>query len=188
VLSADLNTVLGRAKVVETIRQQGPVTTLVNNAGFQSSGQFGDAQLDDQMEMVTVHINASMTLCRAVIPFMRKEGGGTIINVSTGGALTGGAGITVYAAYIAFLNSFSESLAIEEKPHNIKVQALCPGYTRTDFHTTAAFKIDGKSDVANVPDELWLTTEEVVAESLAALGGDQVIVVTGDIYKGFLKK
>ena len=82
-LVADLATREGRTRVIEALRQKGPVDYLVNNAGFSTLGAFADLDIDDQQAMVDVHITASLALARAAVPFMRQRGGGAIINVSS---------------------------------------------------------------------------------------------------------
>jgi short-subunit dehydrogenase len=175
-LEADLVTVEGVASALEAIRQKGPVRYLVNNAGFGTTGDFAEASIDSQRAMVNLHINASMALCRAAIPFMRERGGGAIINVSSLGSLVVSKGIAVYGGTKAFLNYYSESLHAELAGTGIEVQALCPGFTRTGFHDALGEDFDRE----RIPEQLWMTAEAVVAESLAALGSGRVLVVPGE--------
>ncbi|MCB1847942.1 MAG: SDR family NAD(P)-dependent oxidoreductase, partial [Halieaceae bacterium] len=133
-LEADLNTVEGVTRALEALRQQGPVDYLVNNAGFSTFGQFADLDIQGQRDMVNLHVDATISLCRAAIPFMRERGGGYIINVSSVGAFLPGRGLAVYGATKVFLNYFSQSLQAELEGTGIAVQALCPGYTHTEFH------------------------------------------------------
>jgi len=176
-IEGDLSTIEGVARTIESIRQQGPVDYLVNNAGFSTYGMFEDQLIDGQQEMVSVHINATMALCRAAIPFMRELGGGHIINVSSLSAFLPGRGLSVYGATKAFLNFYSQSLQMELADSGITVQALCPGYTRTDFHSTQEFS---QFDTAQIPDEYWMDSASVVSISLAAVGAGKVIVVPGE--------
>jgi short-subunit dehydrogenase len=97
-LEADLGTVEGVATTMEAIRQQGPVDYLVNNAGFSTFGHFDQLPIDGQRDMVNLHIDACITLCRAAIPFMRELGSGRIINVSSLGTFFPGKGMAVYSA------------------------------------------------------------------------------------------
>ncbi len=175
-LEADLATVEGVARTLEWIRQKGPVRYLVNNAGFGTTAEFGEASINRQRGMVDLHIDATISLCRAAIPFMREQGGGAIINVSSLGSLVVSKGIAVYGGTKAFLNYFSESLQAELADSGIEVQALCPGFTRTEFHDA----MDEAFDRQRIPEELWMTAEDVVAESLAALGSGRVLVVPGE--------
>lgn len=176
-VEADLCTVEGVACTMEALRQKGPVDYLVNNAGFSAFGDFGELGIDGQRNLLTLHCDASITLCRAALPFMRELGGGHIINVSSLSAFMPGKKLAIYGATKAFLNYFSQSLQAEVAAEGIHVQALCPGYTRTEFHLEMV--ADG-FDPQRVPEEMWMEPKEVVAESLQALGNGQVILVPGD--------
>ncbi len=175
---ADLGTREGRTRVIEALRQKGPVDYLVNNAGFSTLGAFEREDIDGQQAMVDVHVTATLALTRAAIPFMReREGERAIINVSSLASFGPVPGAAVYAATKAFLNVFSESLQKELADSGIRVQSLCPGYTRSEFHDReemAAF------DRAMVPDEEWMDAPSVVAASLAALDGGPVVFVPGE--------
>ena len=177
VVEADLTTVEGVARAMEAIRQKGPLDYLINNAGFSTLGNFEGEQIDSQHAMVNLHINATLSLCRAAIPFMREIGGGNIVNVSSIGAFMLSPGVAVYSATKAFLNSFSISLQAELAGSGISVQALCPGYTRTEIHDIPSMSSFDKSAV---PEEYWMAAEEVVGQSLEALGNGQVVMVTGE--------
>lgn len=176
-IEADLNSVEGVARTMEALRQLGPVDYLVNNAGFSTYGQFSDITIDGQRDMVSLHIDATMTLCRAAVPFMRKRDRGYIINVSSVDAFLPGRGLAVYGATKAFLNYFCQALQVELAGTGIEVQALCPGYTHTEFHQ----EIEREGfDKSQVPPGMWMEAEAVVAASLAALGSGRVMVVPGD--------
>lgn len=178
VVCADLTTPLGLTEVVEKIRQQGPVQILVNNAGFGTLGSFVDTDFDSQQGMVDLHISATLRLCRAVIPYMKEAGGGSIINLSSLASFFPMRDVAVYAASKVFLNSFSESLQKEVAADNIRIQCLCPGYTHTDFHGRDSFEGFEKSAV---PESMWMSADAVVKESLAMLDGDgQVVFVAGE--------
>jgi short-subunit dehydrogenase len=172
---ADLTSVEGVARTMEALRQQGPVDYLVNNAGFSTFGHFSDSAISGQREMVGLHIDASITLCRAAIPFMRERGWGHIINVSSVGAFAPGRGLAVYGATKAFLNYFSLALQAELAGTGIEVQALCPGFTETEFHRD----MEG-FDRGRVPAGMWMQADAVVAASIAALGSGRVLVVPGE--------
>ena len=138
---------------------------------------FPDLGIEGQREMVSLHIDASITLCRAAIPFMRERGRGHIINVSSVGAFLPSAGIAVYGASKAFLNFFSLALQAELEGTGIEVQALCPGYTHTDFHRDLERQGFSKGQV---PQQMWMEAPDVVAASLSALGSGRVLVVPGE--------
>lgn len=177
IVVADLNSTIGVSRVIETIRQKGPVTYLVNNADFTTLGDFADNQVEGQQDMVNLHCNTSLSLCRAVIPYMVEQGRGWIINLSSIASFIPTQGLAVYAASKAFLNTFSEALQAELEPHNIKVQSFCPGYTRTGFHSTEEFT---GFDPNSIPEELWANAEDTVAASLSALSSEQTVIVHGE--------
>lgn len=183
-VEADLGSIEGVARTLEALRQQGPVSYLINNAGFGTFGHFEQASIESQRAMVNLHIDASVTLCRAAIPYMKELGGGAIINVSSLGALVPMKGMAVYGASKAFLNYYSLALQAELAGTGIEVQALCPGFTRTEFHD--AMTGDG-FERSRVPDAMWMDAETVVAASLAALGSGQVVVVPGDGNRGLAR-
>ena len=175
-IGADLTTIEGQTRAMEALRQQGPVDYLVNNAGFSTFAPFAESSIDSQRAMLDLHIDATITLCRAAIPFMQERGGGVIINVSSLGALLPGTRLSVYGASKAFLNHFSEALQLELAGSGIEVQALCPGFTRTEFHDALS---DHGFARERIPAELWMESSEVVEQSLAALGSGRVLVVPG---------
>ena len=177
VVVADLCDTLGVTRVIETIRQKGPVTYLVNNAGFTTKGNFADRQVETQQAMVDLHISATMSLSRAVIPFMKEAGRGWIINVASIAAQMPYPGLTVYAASKLFLVAFSEGLQAELANSNIKLQCFCPGYTHTGFHSTEEFKDFDKS---TVPEDFWADSADCVRASINALAGDATTVIHGE--------
>ena len=176
VLAADLGNPVGLAAVVELTRQRDPVDLLVNNAGFSTLGPFAASDLDAELEMVRLHLDASMALCRAVLPGMRDSGAGAIINVASVAAFLPLPGVATYAATKAFLASFSQALQRELADASVSVQCLCPGYTRTEIHSRDSFS---GFDSSRVPEEMWMEAGEVVAESLAALERGDTLVVPG---------
>lgn len=171
---ADLASTEGVARCIEAIRQQGPISILVNNAGFAVFGAYADSDIDAQQKMVDVHVSATMALCRAALPAMCAAGYGRIVNVSSLGAFLPVSGGEVYGATKAFLNLFSISLQQSVKEQGVRVQALCPGYTVTEIHEA------GGMDVSGVPDEMWMSSPDVVACSLQHLDAGPVLVIPGE--------
>ena len=176
-LEADLESIEGVARTMEAIRQQGPVTILVNNAGFGALGDFDSLPIEGQRSMINLHIDTSVTLCRAAIPFMREAGGGTIVNVSSLAAFVSGEGMAVYGASKVFLNYYSQALQVELAASGIEVQALCPGFTHTEFHDSMTKE---SFDRDRIPEQMWMSAEAVVAASLDALGSGRVLVVPSE--------
>lgn len=176
-LAADLATVEGVARTIETLRQKGPVDYLINNAGMSTYGQFSEQAIDSQQQMVALQINAVMALCRAAIPFMKQRGGGAIINVSSVSSFVPYPTMTVYGGCKAFLTSFSEALDMELAEYGIDVQCLCPGLVRTEFHSTQSM---ADFQLSAVPDNHWGEVSNIVSASLSALGADNVIFAPGE--------
>ena len=142
-------------------------------------GPFHESELEAQQRQVELHITATLALTHAALPAMIERGRGTIINLSSTAAFSGKANAMVYCGSKSFLNLFSRGLQAEVAEHGITVQSLCPGFTYSEFHdregvVSAGFRRE------QVPDELWMEASDVVAESLAALGSDQVTVLTGE--------
>jgi len=167
----------GVAAVVEHIRQRGPVDLLVNNAGFSTLGLFHKSDLDSELAMVRLHQDATLALTRAVLPAMVEAGHGAVINVSSLAACATLPGVATYAGTKAFLANFSLALQAEVAASGVRVQCLCPGYTRTEIHSRESF---AGFDASRIPDALWMESDEVVAASLDALATEQVLVVPGE--------
>ena len=176
-VKADLATIEGVAHTMEMLRQKGPVDILVNNAGFSPYGKFADVPIDSQRAMLELHCDATITLCRAAIPFMQERGSGTIINVSSLGSFLPVPGLAVYWATKLFVNYFSQALQAELADTGIEVQVLCPGMVRTEIHDAM---IDQGFNRDSFPDEMWMDAPEVVTQSIAALGSGTLFVIPGE--------
>lgn len=182
-LAADLATTEGIEQVARRIEQLDDLVLLVNNAGFGTQGYFAEIAWQPQHDMLMVHLMASLRLMHAALPGLIQRRAGAIINVSSISAFFATPGGANYAATKAYLNTFSEALQAELSGTGVKVQALCPGFTLTEFHDTPEYEPDHRS---KVPAELWMTAEAVVQESLAALASNKVIVVPGWQYRALV--
>lgn len=150
------------------------LSLLINNAGFGTMERIADADNDAQLAMLHLHVNATYLLSRAAVRNMLPHKQGAIINVSSIAGYFHGSGSANYCATKAYITSFSQSLAKEVRDAGLVVQALCPGYTVTEFHDTL-----DKFDRSQVPKPLWMTAKEVVKISLDALKKKQVVVIPG---------
>jgi short-subunit dehydrogenase len=148
------------------------VETLVNNAGFGLRGLVAELDAAKQREMIDLNIGTLTDLCRAVAPQMVARRSGGILNVASTAAFQAGPGMAVYFATKAFVLSFTEALHEELKPHGVKVTALCPGPTRTEFGSVAGFTSDRF-------DKLSMDSAPVVEEGLNGLDRNRAIVITG---------
>ncbi|GAB4531246.1 MAG: SDR family oxidoreductase [Anaerolineae bacterium] len=176
VLVADLANSNHIERVESRVAQLEDLALLINNAGFGAPGSFAEVDLATQLKMIHVHIIASVRLTRAALPGMIARRRGAIINVSSIAGLVPIPGSATYSSSKAYLNVFSEALQAELKGTRVKVQALCPGFTRTGFHDTPEH---GGFHRSRIPAALWMSAEEVAAQSLRALGRPQVIFVPG---------
>ena len=173
IISADLAEQEEIKKVTNHIRQIDNLDILINNAGFATIGYFADIPIEKSMRMFHTHMTATVQLTHAALQVMLKRERGAIINVSSMGAFMLTPGNVLYDATKSFLATFSENLWLEVRDKGIKVQALCPGFTRTEFHEVGDFK---NFDKSVIPDSLWMMPDEVVRLSLKALENSRDVV------------
>ncbi len=158
------------------IRECDDLHVLVNNAGFGSGNYFEEEDFDYVDKMIKVHVRAPLKLIHAALPGMTAKGGGIIINVSSLGGKTPFPKSSVYSATKSFIQIFSETLHLETRNSNIVVQTLCPGFTKTHFHSRLganSARIEKNGFIR------WMTPEEVVEISLNSLSKDKVVCVPG---------
>ena len=183
-VAADLAQPDAMQTLVEAVKaRQRPVSVLVNNAGYALTGHYQDATWAEQARFLKVMVEAVAELSHHLLPGMQQQRQGAIINVaSLAGIVPGSAGHTLYAASKAFLIKFSESLALENPNSGVRVQALCPGFTYSEFHDVAGTR----AQMSTLPKWLWMSSEAVVAESLAALQAPNspVMLVPGRVNRG----
>ena len=173
IISADLAEQEEIKKVTNHIRQIDNLDILINNAGFATIGNFADIPIEKSMRMFNTHMTATVQFTHAALQVMLKRERGAIINVSSMGAFMLTPGNVLYDATKSFLATFSENLWLEVRDKGIKVQALCPGFTRTEFHEVGDFK---NFDKSVIPDSLWMMPDEVVRLSLKALENSRDVV------------
>jgi short-subunit dehydrogenase len=176
VLVADLARSEDVERVAGRIESHPALETLVNNAGFGSRHHFVELDLNYQLDMIRVHVLASVRLTRAALPGMIERRGGAVINVSSMSGFLPMPRIVIYSATKAFLITFSEALAKELRNTGVRVQALCPGFTYTEFHDAAEFEGFDRSETSKA---LWMSAEDVVSESLSALDRNRTICIPG---------
>jgi hypothetical protein len=179
ILPADLSVHTDIERIIEVIRNSTNIEILVNNAGFGITKRFLKAELQLELAQMEVMMIAPVLLCRAVLPAMVSQNKGEIINVSSLAGLIPIRSI-LYGSSKAFLINFSIALQDELRATNVKVQALSPGFVVTEFHETPEYT---NFDRKNIPAFLWMTSKEVVAESIKSLQSDKVICVPGNFYR-----
>ncbi|MEV8093022.1 SDR family oxidoreductase [Kitasatospora sp. NPDC085879] len=174
-LTADLSTDAGITAVEERLRAtEHPVDILVNNAGFGNKGAFLDVPLQAELDMVKVHVEAILRTTTAALPGMRERGRGAVINVASVAAFVPRG---TYGASKAWVVSFTQGVARDLAGSGVRLQALCPGFTRTEFHQRADM------GTGNIPSWGWLTADRVVDESLRDLVRGRTLSVPGKRYK-----
>jgi short-subunit dehydrogenase len=187
VVTADLATEEGVAATERAIRECPRLQLLVNNAGFGTLGRFWEAELKGQQEMHLVHVMATMRLTHAALKAMVprtqsdvKPGGLIgVINVSSVAGFGQSEGNVSYCSTKAWMTSFSLGLDLElrGKGSPVRVQALCPGFTYTEFHETLGV------DRATIPRFLWLKADFVVESSLRGLERGKALEIPDWKYK-----
>ncbi|MDX1626287.1 MAG: SDR family oxidoreductase [Wenzhouxiangellaceae bacterium] len=163
VVSADLADPEAPGRIVEAAGEDPKPALLVNNAGYAIPGHYNAADWEAHRDFLQVMVRAVAELTWRLLPGIREQGRGGVINVaSLAGIAPGSSGHTLYPAVKAWLIKFSESLAVENASAGIRVQAFCPGFTRSEFHAAA-----GTEDVVSrVPGFMWMQADDAVGRSL----------------------
>lgn len=156
----------------ETNRHNLEVDWLINDAGFGSSGDFATLDIDRELQMIELNVSALVAISHSYLEQMRMRKRGTIINVSSAAGFQPIPFMATYAATKAFVTSFSEAIAEENRPFGINVLALCPGSTKTNFF--AASNIERPIQVKGQQ-----TAEDVVETALDAVKAGRTKVVSG---------
>jgi short-subunit dehydrogenase len=176
-LAMDLSDIGAAGKLMADIAAHGErVETLVNNAGFGLTGRFANLEPSREREMIDLNCGALTELCAAVVPGMIDRKSGGILNVASTAAFQPGPGMAVYFATKAFVLSLTEALHEELRRHGIKVSALCPGPTATEFGDVAGF---GKS----IPKFAMADAAAVVRAGIRGLDRNRAVVIPGFLNK-----
>lgn len=179
VMAADLAADADRERIADRIRSAPNLGLLVNNAGFGTLGFFADTTVESQLQMHRVHVIAAMHLTHAALENLIPRAEGGIINVSSVAAFSPTAGSVSYSSTKGWMNMFTAGLYAELQVQKspVKVQALCPGFTLSEFHDTL------KMDRSPIPQSLWMTADFVVSESLRGFDEGKLFVIPGWRYK-----
>jgi len=173
VIQADLATDAG-CKTIEDFIANNPIDVLINNAGFGINKAFTMSQLDAEQQLLDVLVRTPMRLMHVALPGMKERNKGVIINVSSvAGWIAGG----TYSAAKSYLTVLSESLHTELSSTNVKVSALCPGFTRTEFHQR------GRMSMKGLPAFMWLNSDKLVAKAWKDAAGGKAVSVPGWQYQ-----
>jgi short-subunit dehydrogenase len=152
------------------------VDVLINNAGYGIPERYTEVPWTRHAEFVQVMVTAMAHLTHLVLPGMLERRYGRIAQVASIAGLAPGAPTnTLYAASKAFLVRFTESLSAELDGTGVHVTAVCPGFTRSEFHEV----MGTRATMSQVPEIAWQSSEDVAREGLAALERGDAVYVTG---------
>ena len=175
VLPADLSVRSDSERVEARLAdRERPIDLLVNNAGFGLNDPFSTSPIVDEQRLLDVLVTAVMRLSHAAVPGMVERGQGGIVNVSSVAAWIAGG---TYSAAKSWCTVFSESLNRELAGTGVHVNALAPGFTRTEFHQRADM------DMSGLPEWLWLNSDTVAADALRDVRRGRPVTVPGLQYK-----
>ena len=172
------------AAVEKTLQAWGKLDILVNNASMRNYSALANATTAEWQAMVGVNLIGCANYAKAALPALRLSGKGSIVNVASCYAVTGRKGMGLYDATKAAQLAMTRTLAFEEASHGVRVKAVCPGSTLTDFHinkATAAGKDIEKLKTERQTTSLlsrWASPEEIAAPILW-LASDEASFITG---------
>jgi uncharacterized protein len=180
VLVADLELERDVDLLGQRLRAEPHFELLVNNAGFGVNGLFWEGALAPHERMHRLHIIATLRLCHAALGALVPKNRGAIINVASVAAFIRGTGSGSYGSTKSWMTAFTEGLHLDLRSIKSKVivQALCPGFTYSEFHDTMGVERETRA-----PRAFWLSADSVVAESLGGLHSGKLYVVPGWRYK-----
>lgn len=178
VLAMDLTQPGAAEQVYQRVQAAGwQIDWLINNAGVGDYGEFATRPLARQQSVLQLNVVALTELTHWFLPAMRQRRQGTIMNVSSITAFQPIPYLATYAATKAYIVHFSQALWAESRADGIRVLAVCPGPTHTDFFAAA--------DMVRNPElmakQTYESADDVVAEALAALGKGRLVVITGGL-------
>ncbi len=181
VIASDLARPEAPKALCDEIERRGlPVRILVNNAGYGVPGRYLKNDWETHADFLQVMIGAVSELTWRLLPSIRAQGDGRILNVSSFAALMPAAdGQTLYAPVKADQVRFSEALALENADRGVRATALCPGFTWSEFHD-----VTGTREMMNrLPKWMWLRAEDVARAGIDGAERGKTVVVPGLFYK-----
>jgi uncharacterized protein len=178
-LVADLTEADDIERVAQRLASDSRLALLVNNAGFGVPGPFVTAPFEEQTRMHRLHIDCVLRLTHAALGGMVRRNAGAIINVASVAGFLRSRNSASYCATKSWMIAFTEALYLEmqKQAPGVTMQALCPGFTYTEFHDVA------QVDRATIAKWLWLSAERVVDASLEGLDRRKLFVVPGARYQ-----
>ncbi|RSS96638.1 SDR family oxidoreductase [Streptomyces sp. WAC05292] len=177
VLPADLLDEAGLRRVADRLADPArPVDVLVNNAGFGLAAPFPHSPVEDEERMLDLLVKVPLRLTHAVLPGLCARRRGAVLNVSSvAGLLPTG----TYGAAKAWVTAFSESVRVDAAPYGVRVLAVVPGFTRTEFQARAGM------DTSTLREAVWLEPEAVVDRALRDLALRRPVSIAGRRYRAY---
>ena len=184
VLAADLTTDTGLGAVLERLRDvtRPQIDLVVNNAGFGTSGQFVSADAERLSREISLNINALTRISHEAVRQMLPRGRGYLLNVSSIASFQPGPDLAVYSATKAFVTSLTEALHEELRGSGIRVTALCPGLTHTEFQSIS----NTTGLESKFPEFAWMSADDVARDGLRAVADGKAICVPGVVNKSLV--
>jgi short-subunit dehydrogenase len=173
IIQADLSTDTG-CLVVEKYIASNQIEVLINNAGFGINKAFTMSALDSEQQLLDVLVRTPMRLMHVALPLMKQRNKGVVINVSSVASFIAGG---TYSASKSYLTVLSESLHTELAGTDVKISALCPGFTRTEFHQRGHMSMKG------LPNFMWLDSDALVAKAWSDAIKGKAVSIPGWQYK-----
>jgi short-subunit dehydrogenase len=172
-ISADLTDKADLARIETLLREDSSITMLVNNAGFGGTAPLLDSNVDKMEEMIELNVTALTRLTYAAAPGFAARGAGTFVNIASVVAIAPEVLNGVYGATKAYVLALSQSLHHELAAKGVRVQAVLPGATATDFWNVAG------TPVEYLPQEIVMRADAMVDAALAGLDQGELVTIPG---------
>lgn len=178
VVAADLADPVSRSAVVAAVADLGlTIDVLVNNAGLSTTGPVSANDVDAELRMVRVDVEAVVELCSRVVPGMAERGRGAVLNVASTAAFQPLPGQAGYGGSKAFVLSYTQAMAAELKGSGVTATTLCPGPVKTGFGEAAGFS-DEDAEAA-LPSFMWESAEAVAKAAVDGMDKGRTVVIPG---------
>jgi 2-hydroxycyclohexanecarboxyl-CoA dehydrogenase len=170
--------------VAQTLASFGRLDVLVNNASMRNYSAIADAEPAEWQATVNVNLIGTANYCRAALPMLRRTERASVVNVSSAYAVTGRKGMGLYDATKAGMLAMTRTLAFEEAIHGVRINAVCPGSTLTNFHIRRALATGRSVDQLKSERQStsllarWAAPEEI-AWPILWLASDEASFITG---------